>query len=183
MTELTPIVRKMIDDGWNQIRTPNEPTMPRAKRIDAPHTKTAAAPDPGRDAIGLTAIVKEAKTDKKRDLLKPGVHEVKLRCAGMIDGKPWSHDLSGTLVIGPDTESGGTTPYSDLLHSALCSLTENQRRAWLGEVAEGRIPQPDCSGEKSAAVAAELEPATAGYRSAHTGTKRGNVTFTPVVAG
>ncbi len=151
--------------------------MPKAKK------STVATLDPSRDAIALTAIVKEAKTDKQRDLLKPGVHTVELKCAGTIDGEKWAHGLTGTLVIAPDTQGGCTTPYANLLHSALCSLTEGQRRAWLGEVAEGRIPLPDCSAEKATAVAAELEPATAGYRSAHVQTKRGNVTFTPVVAG
>ena len=152
--------------------------MPRAKK-----SPFAVQPDPIKGAIALTSLVKAAKVDKSRDLLKPGVHTVEISCTGRVDGGKWTHEITGTLVIAPDAESGGTTPYSDLLHSALCSLTENQRRAWLGEVAEGRIPQPDCSGEKAAAVRAEIEPATAGYRSAHPGTKRGNVSFTPVVAG
>jgi len=108
---------------------------------------------------------------------------LELKCSGTVDGEPWKHAVCGALVVGLDTTGTGATPYSELLHSALCSLTENQRRSWLGEVAEGRIPLPDCSAEKANAVAAELEPATAGYRTAHPQTKRGNVTFTPVAAG
>ena len=75
-----------------------------------------------------------------------------------------------------------STPWQDLLKSALCSMGAKERQAFLATVATGEIPAPQCGAEKAAAVAAECEPALTRYRAAHPAPKRGTVSFTPTAA-
>ena len=70
------------------------------------------------------------------------------------------------LTINPDSGPVATssTPWADLLKSALCSMSARERQAFLASVATGTIPEPSCGAEKAAAVAAEAEPALTKYR-------------------
>jgi len=143
--------------------------------------KKNADPNPELDAIAITALAKSQKAEKCRDLLDPGMHHCCFSVVGTIDKQKWAKGINGILTIAPDSApvASSSTPWSDLLQSALCMVTEKNRRGFLATIGEGRIPVPDCSAEKLAAVAAEIEPALVGYRSAHPIPKRGTVTFTP----
>ena len=153
----------------------------KTKRIDPPHVATAA--NPTIDAIGVSALAKSQKADAHRDLLKPGFYEVALTVDGTVDGHKWAREINGTLTVGMDSGpvASSSTPWADLLQSALCWLTAKDRQTWLATLASGEIPPTACSPEKAATVAAEMEPALKAYRATKTAPKRGNVAFVPVV--
>ena len=138
-------------------------------------------PNPTLDAIAITALSKSQKADKHRDLLTPGMHHCAFTVFGTIDKEKWSQNVNGVLTINPDSGPVATssTPWADLLKSALCSMSARERQAFLASVATGTIPEPSCGAEKAAAVAAEAEPALTKYRAAHPAPKRGTVSFTP----
>ncbi|MFZ1978245.1 MAG: hypothetical protein WAV76_09850, partial [Bacteroidota bacterium] len=143
--------------------------MPATKRIDRAHRTNAPqapAPDPVRDAIGITALAKAHNADNHRDLLKPGLHNVNLTIYGEIDAEKWQRAINGVLTISPDSApvASSTTPWEGLLLSALCSMSARQRQAWLGIVAAGHVPEPDCCADKVDSVKAEMDPALRGYR-------------------
>ena len=154
--------------------------MPRTKRIDSTHAK-AETPNPVLDAMGLTAVAKAAKADGQRNLLSPGFYDVDLLIDGKVDGKRWTRDVVGTLSVGLDSGpvASSSTPWAELLHSALCEMSAGSRRAWLDAVSAGQIPAPDCGAEKAAAVEVEMEPALKAYRATKAAPKRGNVAFVP----
>jgi len=152
-------------------------------RIDPAHTETK--PSALLDAIGLTVLgklVSEKESKANRALLEPALHKISLTIGGTINGKQWSHCIGGTLCIAPDgaPQASSSTPWAELLHSAVCVMSASDRQAWLEEVSKGGIPEPKCSDGKAATVSAELEPALKAYRSTNTITKKGNVTFTRV---
>jgi hypothetical protein len=148
-----------------------------------PRTK-AATPNPALDAIAVTALAKSQKADKHRDLLEPGTHTCAFTIFGTIDRQKWAQNVNGVLTIGADQPPTATStmPYKDLFRAAVCSMSAKERQAFLAVVASGRIPEPACSAEKAAAIAAEVEPAFAHYGAAHPAPKRGTVSFTPTAA-
>jgi len=156
----------------------------KTKRFDPPHNATRSAPNPGLDAIGITSLAKSQKPDNHRGLLQPGMHQVDLAVSGTIDGKKWGRDIVGTLTIAPDSApvAASSTPWADLLQSALCWLSQKERQTWLATVAAGEIPPTACSPEKAAVVSAEMEPALKSYRATKQSPKRGNVAFVPTVS-
>ena len=117
------------------------------------------------------------------DLLKPGFYEVALTVDGTVDGHKWAREINGTLTVGMDSGpvASSSTPWADLLQSALCWLTAKDRQTWLATLASGEIPPTACSPEKAATVAAEMEPALKAYRGTKSATKRGNVAFVPTI--
>lgn len=156
--------------------------MAKTKRIDPTHVDAVAqAPNPGLDAIALTALAKVAKPDTQRDLLKPGFYGIELDVTGTVNGSKWNREISGTLTVGMDSAPVATssTPWGDLLESALTWLSAKDRQAWLAKVTAGEIPPAACAAEKAAAVKAELDPALKAYRSTKAAPKRGNVAFCP----
>ena len=157
--------------------------MAKTKRVDPPHVETPSAPNPGLDAVGITAIAKSQKPDNHRNLLQPGFHQVDLSVKGSIDGQAWGRNIVGTLTIAPDSAPVATssTPWADLLQSALCWLSAKERQTWLATVAAGEIPPTACSPEKAAVVSAEMEPALKSYRATKQAPKRGNVAFVPTI--
>lgn len=146
------------------------------KRIDAAHSTT---PNPWLDAIGITALAKSQKPDKQRNLLKVGLYPVSLNVEGKIAGHSWQREITGTLSVAPDSPpvAVSTTPWEELLQVALCEMSAKCRQAFLAKVAAGMVPEPDCGADKATIVAAELEPALAAYRAAHSAGKRGVVSF------
>lgn len=138
-------------------------------------------PNPGLDAIAITALSKSQKADKHRDLLEPGVHHCAFTIFGTVDKQKWSQNVNGVLTIGADQppSASSTMPYKDLFRAAICSMSAKERQAFLATVAAGKVPEPACSAEKAAQIAAEVEPAFAQYGAAHPQSKRGNVNFTP----
>lgn len=142
---------------------------------------SAKKSDPAIDAIALTALAKSQKTDRHRDLLKPGTHDCSFSVEGQIDKRKWSTQFAGTLAIAPDSGpvAASSTPWAELFHAAICSMTERERREFLKTITAGEIPPPLCGSEKAALVQAEMEPALSGYRQAHPSTKRGTVSFSP----
>jgi hypothetical protein len=159
----------------------------KTKRIDPPHPKAQKpadqGPNPTLDAMGLTAVAKFAKADTHSDLLTPGFYTVDLEVDGHIDGKRWTKDIVGTLTVGMDSAPVATssTPWAELLQSALASFSAKERQLWLQTVAMGAIPGIDCGPEKAAAIKAEMEPALKAYRATKTAPKRGNVAFVPTI--
>jgi hypothetical protein len=153
----------------------------KTKRIDPSHVQSE--PNPGLDAMGLTAVAKFAKADGQRDLLAPGFYDVDLKVDGHVDGKRWQKDIVGTLTVSMDSAPVATsiTPWAELLQSALSSLSAKERQLWLQTVAMGVIPAVDCGPEKAAAVKAEMEPALKSYRATKQAPKRGNVAFVPKI--
>lgn len=143
--------------------------------------KAPPAGDPLLDAIAITALAKSQKADKHRDLLEPGMHYVSFTILGTIDKKKWNTAVNGILTINPDSGPVATssTPWSDLLLAAVCSMTERERREFLKAVTAGTVPAPICGTEKAELVKAEIEPALSQYRAAHPAAKRGIVTFSP----
>jgi len=153
----------------------------KTKRIDPSHAPTPANPE--IDAIGVSALAKSQKADAHRDLLKPGFYTVALTVDGTVDGQRWNRAVNGTLTVGMDSGpvAASSTPWADLLQSALCGLTETKRRAFLATVAAGEVPLAECGPEKVSAVAAEIEPALKSYRATKAAPKRGNVAFVPTI--
>lgn len=145
---------------------------------------TAKAPNPTLDAIAITALAKSQKPDKHRNLLEPGMHQCAFTVFGTVDKQKWASSVNGVLTIAPDSApvATSTTPWGDLLQSALCSMSAKERQAWLSQVAAGNVPGCDCGPDKADAVAAEIEPALSAYRAAHPSPKRGTVSFTPTAA-
>jgi len=138
-------------------------------------SKKPAGPSPVLDAVGITALNKSQSTSKQRDLLAPGSHDIKLSVAGTIDGQTWSREIAKDTAPLP----ASTTPWAELLESALTMVTEKQRRKWLDEVAKGTVPATTSGEKKFEAVKAELKPAVTSYRAANPEPKRGTVSFTP----
>ncbi len=167
-------------------------TWPRLRRrkssileqITVKKTAATKTPNPGLDAIGVTALAKSQKADKHRDLLQPGIHHCAFTVFGTIDKQKWDQHVNGVLTIGADQPPTATStmPYKDLLQAAISSMPAKQRQAFLAVVASGKIPEPECSAAKAAQIAAEIEPAFAQYGAAHPASKRGTVTFTPTAA-
>lgn len=114
--------------------------MAKTKRIDPPHVETPSAPNPGLDAIGITSLAKSQKPDNHRGLLQPGMHQVDLHVDGTIDGKRWARAVIGTLTIAPDSAPVATssTPWAELLQSALCWLSAKERQTCLPPYPRGR---------------------------------------------
>lgn len=155
--------------------------MAKTKRIDRPHTEPTSGHNPGLDAIGLTALAKLSKPETQRDLLKPGFYAVELDVHGKVDGKTWDREIRGTLSVGMDSGpvASSSTPWSELLQSALCWLTAKDRQTWLATLAAGEIPPTACSVDKAETVAAEMEPALKAYRQTKAAPKKGSVAFVP----
>lgn len=153
----------------------------KSKRIDEPTLTAAEAPNPTLDAMALTALAKMAKPDDQRNLLKPGFYPIDLTVSGTVDGMEWYRELQGTLTVGMDSApvAASSTPWADLLHSALSSLSAKDRQAWLAKLATGEIPPAACGPDKAAAVKAEMEPALKAYRQTKAAPKRGNVAYVP----
>ncbi len=152
------------------------------KRIDPPHAP-ATEPNPALDAMGLTALAKFAKADGQRDLLKPVFYALELSVDGRVDGERWTKSFAGTLSVGMDSGpvASSSTPWSELLHSALCTMTAKDRQAFLNTVSQGQIPERECGQDKAAAVLAEMEPALKAFRNTKAAPKRGNVAFVPTI--
>ena len=155
-------------------------TLKRPKN-SPPAKQPAQTENPLLDAIAFTALAKcpPAKSDAYRDMLAPGSHQVDLAVRGTIDGETWKRDINGMLVIGADSapQASSSTPWQDLLNSALCLIPAKKRQEWLAVVAKGEIPTPTCSETKAAGVAAEIEPALKAYRQTKQSSKRGSVSF------
>jgi len=155
-------------------------------RTDPAHT-TEVKPNTLLTAVGMTVLGKlqsEKESKANRAMLEPALHKISLAVSGTIDGKQWTHCIGGTLCIAPDgaPTASSSTPWAELLHSAVCVMSATERQAWLEEVAKGGIPEPKCGEEKSATVSAELEPALKAYRATNPVTKKGTVTFARATA-
>ena len=166
---------------WPRLRRRNQSLL---EQITVKKPAPAKTPNPGLDAIAITALSKSHKADEHRNLLEPGMHHCVFTIFGTIDKQKWAQNVNGVLTISPDSApvATSTTPWGDLLQAALCSMSAAERQAFLQTVAAGEVPAPKCSAEKVAAVASEIEPALVKYRAAHPQSKRGTVSFTPTTA-
>lgn len=171
--------RRHNGEYFNHVR--REPSILESITVKPAKPKT---PNPGLDAIAITALSKSQKADKHRDLLEPGVHHCAFTILGTVDKQKWAQSVNGVLTIGTDQPPTATStmPYKDLFRAAICSMSAKERQAFLAIVASGKVPEPDCSAEKSAQIAAEVEPAFAQYGAAHPAPKRGTVSFTPTAS-
>ena len=157
-------------------------TMASRKQTDTAHQHrstpledVAAKPYPELDAIGITALAKAEKADPHRNLLVPGTHEVYLNVWGEIDHRKWARTIRGNLVIGCDAPpaASSSTPWEDLLQSALCPCRDplarpglrSLPRAWyLHPIAARRRPKswrPSCQTALKAYRSAPTKPASA----------------------
>jgi len=177
-------VSSVANSSVSNPTTPKGGRPSKAAKAAKPSYRFTANDSPELHSAAIIALQKAFGSSANRDSLNPGTYAVHLAIAGEVNQQPWRGNVDGNLTVAEDTApmASSSAPYADLLQSALCAMSASERQAWFDRVTLGwqqasKIPAPDCSAEKAAAVAAETETFLKGLRATHKSIHRGNVSF------